>query len=303
MATVNLGAIKFNWKGAYSNSTAYAVDDVVSSGGSSYVCIQAHTNQPVGNATAYWNIMSSAGTNGTNGTDLTTTLTTQGDIVYRDGSGLQRLGAGTSGQYLETKGSGQNPVWSSVSAGELQFISTHTLTTDVSYWELSSVLDNTNYDHYKINVYNLSHNNTTVTDTWFGLRSGSSASAVNIYGARMRNNAGGSGFSASTSTNYYIKFEHSGTSGNNNASTGNYEILLYNASCKKSDGTANTHRPMVQCRYVSDFDNSNQITHGISCGIWNTTTPVDGFTLHRTGYNIIGSVVKPKVDIYGYVKQ
>ena len=56
MATVNLGAIKFNWKGAYSNSTAYAVDDVVSSGGSSYVCIQAHTNQPVGNATAYWNI-------------------------------------------------------------------------------------------------------------------------------------------------------------------------------------------------------------------------------------------------------
>jgi hypothetical protein len=42
--------------------------------------------------------MSSAGTNGTDGTDLTTTLTTQGDIVYRDGSGLQRLGAGTSGQ-------------------------------------------------------------------------------------------------------------------------------------------------------------------------------------------------------------
>ena len=30
MATVNLGAIKFNWKGAFNNSTAYAVDDVVS---------------------------------------------------------------------------------------------------------------------------------------------------------------------------------------------------------------------------------------------------------------------------------
>ena len=38
MATINLGSIKFNWKGAYNNSTAYAVDDVVSSGGSSYVC-------------------------------------------------------------------------------------------------------------------------------------------------------------------------------------------------------------------------------------------------------------------------
>ena len=35
--------------------------------------------------------MSSAGTNGTNGTDVGTTLTTQGDILYRDGSGLQRF--------------------------------------------------------------------------------------------------------------------------------------------------------------------------------------------------------------------
>ena len=51
MATINLGAIKFNWKGAYNSGTAYAVDDVVSSGGSSYVCILASTGQghpPVG---------------------------------------------------------------------------------------------------------------------------------------------------------------------------------------------------------------------------------------------------------------
>jgi hypothetical protein len=125
MATINLGAIKFNWKGAYNSSTSYAVDDVVSSGGNSYVCIQAHSNQAVGNATAYWNIMSSAGTNGTNGTDLTTTLTTQGDIVYRDGSGLQRLGYGTAGQVLQTGGSGANPSWVDASGGKtLQAVST-----------------------------------------------------------------------------------------------------------------------------------------------------------------------------------
>jgi len=117
MATINLGAIKFNWKGAYNNGTTYAVDDVVSSGGNSYVCIQASTGNAVGNATAYWNIMSSAGTNGTNGTDVGTTITTQGDILYRNGSGLAKLGAGTSGQYLETKGTGANPVWSTVSTG------------------------------------------------------------------------------------------------------------------------------------------------------------------------------------------
>jgi hypothetical protein len=61
--------------------------------------------------------MSSAGTNGTDGTDLTTTLTTQGDLVYRDGSGLQRLGAGTSGQALITNGTGANPSWGTISSG------------------------------------------------------------------------------------------------------------------------------------------------------------------------------------------
>ena len=113
MATLNLGAIRYNWKGAYNGSTAYVVNDVVSANGNSYICIQAGTGQAVGNATAYWNIMSSAGTNGTNGTDVGTTITTQGDILYRDGSGLQRLGAGTSGQALLTQGTGANPIWGS----------------------------------------------------------------------------------------------------------------------------------------------------------------------------------------------
>ena len=114
MATINLGAIKFNWRGAYAGGTAYAVDDVVSSGGSSYVCILASTGNATSNGT-YWEQMSSAGTNGTDGTDVGTTITTQGDILYRDGSGLQRLGAGTSGQALITGGTGANPSWGTVS--------------------------------------------------------------------------------------------------------------------------------------------------------------------------------------------
>jgi hypothetical protein len=113
MATINLGSIKFNWRGAYAGGTAYAVDDVVSYNGSSYICILASTGNLPTNGT-YFSVMSQAGTDGT---DVGTTLTTQGDILYRDGSGLQRLGAGTSGQYLETKGTGANPVWSTNTAG------------------------------------------------------------------------------------------------------------------------------------------------------------------------------------------
>jgi hypothetical protein len=115
MATVNLGSIKFKWKGTYSGATAYTIDDVVSYNGSSYICILASTGNLPTNAT-YFEQMSSAGTNGTNGTDLGTTLTTQGDLVYRDGSGLQRLGAGTAGQVLQTGGAGANPSWGTVSS-------------------------------------------------------------------------------------------------------------------------------------------------------------------------------------------
>ena len=113
MATINLGSIKFNWRGTYAGGTAYVVDDVVEYNGSSYICILASTGNLPTNAT-YFEQMSSAGTDGT---DLTTTLTTQGDLVYRDGSGLQRLGAGTAGQVLQTGGTGANPTWVDTSGG------------------------------------------------------------------------------------------------------------------------------------------------------------------------------------------
>jgi len=119
MATINLGNIKFNWQGAYAGGTAYAIDDVVSYNGSSYICKLASTGNLPTNTT-YWDQMSSAGTNGT---DLTSTLTTQGDLVYRDGSGLQRLGAGTAGQVLQTGGAGANPSWGTLSSDMVKLVS------------------------------------------------------------------------------------------------------------------------------------------------------------------------------------
>ena len=121
MATVNLGNIKFNWKGTYNAGTAYAVDDVVSYNGSSYVCISATTgNLPT--VTAKWNVMAEGG-------DVATTLTTQGDVLYRDGSGLQRLAKGTANQLLRINSGATAPEWATVAGGGLvQTISTTTVT-------------------------------------------------------------------------------------------------------------------------------------------------------------------------------
>ncbi|MDA8919417.1 hypothetical protein N9I13_00285 [bacterium] len=150
MATINLGSIKFNWKGAYNGATAYAVDDVVSSGGSSYVCILASTGNATSNGT-YWEQMSSAGTNGTDGTDLTSTLTTQGDILYRDGSGLQRLAKGTANQELRINSGATAPEWYTPAVATSDFVKLHEVSSSGS--DVAITVDNyfsSTYDHYKI---------------------------------------------------------------------------------------------------------------------------------------------------------
>ena len=111
MATINLGRIKPVFRGAYAGGTAYVVDDIVTHGNETFICIQAGTGNATSNA-SYWTKLAAKGTDGT---DVGTTLTTQGDILYRDGSGLQRLAAGTSGQVLQTGGSGANPSWTTIS--------------------------------------------------------------------------------------------------------------------------------------------------------------------------------------------
>ena len=148
MATVNLGRIKFVWQGAYSGATAYVADDVVSYNGSSYICILASTNNLPTNTT-YWSIMSSAGTNGTNGTDVGTTITTQGDILYRNASGLARLGAGTNGQVLTTAGAGANPSWSTVSSDFVKLSSTN-ITSSVASVDIDGFFDDTTYGGYVV---------------------------------------------------------------------------------------------------------------------------------------------------------
>ena len=45
------------------------------------------------------------------------TLSTQGDILYQNASGLARLGQSTDGFVLTTKGAAANPVWAAVSGG------------------------------------------------------------------------------------------------------------------------------------------------------------------------------------------
>ena len=108
MATINLGRIKPVFQGAYNNSTAYVVDDIVTFGGETFICILASTGNATSNAT-YWSKLAKKG-------DDVSQLTTHGDFLFRGASGVERLAAGTSGQVLITKGAGADPIFRDATA-------------------------------------------------------------------------------------------------------------------------------------------------------------------------------------------
>ena len=184
MATLNLGRIKPVFRGAYAGGTAYVVDDIVTSGGETFICIQASTGNATSNAT-YWTKLAEKGTNGTNGTDVGATLTTQGDILYRDGSGLQRLPKGTAGQVLQMNSGATAPEYGTVSSDFVK-VASGTFSGSATVDFATSLFDGSTY-HSFINMIEVENNSGTTggTGEFFPLINGSTSSGVSSNGIRM----------------------------------------------------------------------------------------------------------------------
>ena len=287
MATINLGNIKFKWQGAYNGATAYTVDDVVSYNGSSYICIANSTgNLPTD--TSYFEQMSSAGTNGTNGTDLTTTLTTQGDLVYRDGSGLQRLGAGTAGQVLQTGGTGANPSWGTLSSDWVKLASVDQMSSAVTSIDVDGYFSST-YRNYKIFLEAYDHqSNIQIGFQW--LQSGTpittNYNCVNLYynrpdvvGRNSRNNE------ASFNLTGYDN------QGGNSDFPALYEIALFSP--------AETTRYKGYTCHASYYTSTSTPCVDVSGGYCtNTTGAMTGVRIKQDGSSTTQSF-KARVSLYG----
>jgi hypothetical protein len=81
-------AVGFTPRGAWGSGSTYAVNDVVSLSGSSYLAIQASTNQNPATQTAYWLVLAAKGDAGTGISSITAgtglsggTITTSGTIA------------------------------------------------------------------------------------------------------------------------------------------------------------------------------------------------------------------------------
>jgi alpha-tubulin suppressor-like RCC1 family protein len=98
MTTLNLGNIRFNWRGGYDANTSYKPRDVVFYQGSSYVAVIDNMNTPITDASA-WHLMAA-------GTDQ---LINEGDILTHDGNIPVRLSRGQNAQILQMNGN--QPQW------------------------------------------------------------------------------------------------------------------------------------------------------------------------------------------------
>ena len=88
MAEFKLGRIRFVWKGVWDNAIPYLVDDVVSNGGQTYICVANHTSSTLfatdlNENPSYWNLISGGIT--WKGAWDTNTYYDAGDIVRYGG--------------------------------------------------------------------------------------------------------------------------------------------------------------------------------------------------------------------------
>ena len=192
MATLNLGRIKPVFRGAYAGGTAYVVADIVTSGNETFICILASTGNATSNAT-YWTKLAAKGTDGT---DVGATLTTQGDILYRDGSGLQRLAKGTAGQALKMNTGATAPEWGT--GGGLVLLSRQSITSNVTSVDFNNTIITSAYDNYLFIFQGIDN---AVGDDDMGFRTSSD---------------NGSSYSTISGSAWYMKLNGSGTGQINN---------------------------------------------------------------------------------------
>jgi len=275
MATVNLGRIKPVFRGAYSGSTAYVVDDIVTSGGSSYICIQAHgAGTQAVNQTAYWTQMAAGGT------DVGTVITTQGDVLYRDGSGLQRLAKPASDMYLKNT-SGGVLSWASLASDWVKIAQTN-VTSSTSAVDFINgtggvVIDST-YRIYKLLCS--AHPVTNGDEFRIRLINGGSNVRTSGYLTEAHRSYYSGGTSRGAETNYFLRTL--GGTQNTSEQRANFECTFYNMS----DADHNTTGFANFCQVDGSGNSEDQVNQGTSGGVYATAEAHDGIRVMFNSGNI-----------------
>ena len=288
MATLNLGRIKPVFRGAYNSATAYVVDDIVTSGGETFICILASTGNATSNAT-YWTKLAQKGTDGT---DVGATLTTQGDVLYRDGSGLQRLAIGTAGQVLQVNSGATAPEYGTISSDFVKLATQELDSSGVSSFEFQNVFSSANdalYGGYHIQFYHQGTSNNGLDVRWLtGTNTELSGSTDYKFAGpeayRQTNNANAAaGANADGDGRSFMPWDGWGTNGANDATEGQYYSGWIQGNMY---GGTSQNRSMNLLTSVRDASSPNYIV-GIMRGLrYEGTSNITGMKFYLASGNL-----------------
>jgi hypothetical protein len=152
VATVNLGRIKPVFRGAFNNSTAYVIDDIVTSGNETFIAIAATQ----GNATTDASKWTKLAAKGADGTDVAATLQNK-EIAFKTNAGaLDGIPIGTAGQFLKVNSGATGYEYATVSAGTIlqakvaQYFGGTIVSTSSTGVDVSTL--HSDYDHVKVDI-------------------------------------------------------------------------------------------------------------------------------------------------------
>ena len=129
MATVNLGRIKPVFRGAYNNSTAYVIDDIVTFGGETFIAIAATQ----GNATSDGSKWTKLAAKGSDGTDVAAILANK-EIAFKTNAGvIDGIAIGTAGQFLKVNSGATGYEFGAVTAPTEFKVSTNSTSSTATY--------------------------------------------------------------------------------------------------------------------------------------------------------------------------
>jgi len=273
MATLNLGRIKPVFRGAYAGGTAYVVDDIVTSGNETFICILASTGNATSNAT-YWTKLAAKGTDGTNGTDVGTVITTEGDILYRDGSGLQRLAKPASDMYLKNTSAG-TPSWAALSSDWVKIASGVNDSLSASSFNIEGIFS-ADYDIYKLFIWTKNENN---WNKWRFLSGTNTVQSSSWYRSSGRYNKAQSGSNGTGDMNRWNEdhfYSHTyWTSAQTAGAAGEYTFFDPFASDKPS--WVHWKGSEIDASWIYSVDQQ---------GYYNDNMSLTGFHLYAAGGNI-----------------
>jgi len=128
-------------------------------------------------------------------TSAANVLTTQGDVLYHNASGLARLAAGISGQQLQTQGAGANPHWVTAAGGSVaadELVNDYS-TTLADYNEAMTTATASNNDSSSYELDQLNDGSTNSFDGVYGthgyalkIEAGSSLVGVDVTSIKMK---------------------------------------------------------------------------------------------------------------------